>query len=54
MPTSFVVAWQARQTAKAQRADRIEATMRRYEMPCTVDLAKRLDSAQQLSRLLDI
>ncbi len=53
-PASFVVAWQARQAATSRRPDWIEATMRRHEMPCTVDLAKRLDSVQQLSRLLDI
>lgn len=37
----------------ASRAgDRIEATMRRFEIPTIVDLAKRNDTVAQLSRML--
>jgi len=53
-PAWFVLAWQARQTATARRADWIEATMRRYEMPSAVDLVKRTDAVDRLTRLLDL
>ncbi len=53
-PMSFVIAWQARQDASLRRAERIEATMRRYETPSVVDIAKRDDAVAQLSRLLDL
>lgn len=46
-PQPFVIAWAAR------RAGTIEATMRRYELPSTVDIAKRPGMLDQLSRLLD-
>lgn len=46
-PQPFVIAWAAR------RAGMIEATMRAYELPSTVDVAKRPDTIQQLVRLLD-
>ncbi len=51
-PAAFVLAWQARQHKTARRSDWIEATMRRYETPNVVDLAKRDDTLRQLSRLL--
>jgi hypothetical protein len=53
-PASFVLAWQARQTQTSRRADWIEATMRRYEVPSAVDLVKRTDAVDRLSRLLDL
>ena len=53
-PTAFVLAWQARRGATSRRADWIEATMRRYEMPSLVDIAKRPGAVDRLSRLLDI
>lgn len=51
-PAAFVLAWQARRRETARRGDWIEATMRRYETPSTVDLAKRNDTLLQLSRIL--
>ncbi len=53
-PASFVLAWQARQTATARRADWVEATMRRYEAPSMVDIAKRPGAVDRLTRLLDL
>ncbi len=51
-PAAFVLAWQARRRETARRSGWIEATMRRYETPNVVDLAKREDTLCQLSRLL--
>lgn len=53
-PISFVLARQALQADAARRADRIEATMRRHEMPSVVDIAKRPDTLDQLSRILHL
>lgn len=52
-PKAFVIAWQARQ-ASSQRAEMIEATLRRYEVPSLIDIAKRDGTVDQLSRMLDI
>ena len=53
-PISFVLAWQARHAVSMRPADVTETTMRRYEMPSVVDIAKRHGSVDQLSRMLDI
>jgi hypothetical protein len=50
-PVSFVLAHQALQSEAARRAERIEATMRRYEMPSVVDIAKRPGLVEDLTRL---
>lgn len=52
-PVSFVLAHQALRAEAARRAERIEATMRRYEMPSVVDIAKRPGLVEQLGHLFD-
>jgi len=51
-PKAHVIAWQARRNAALLVEDMIEATMRRYETPSVVDIAKRDDALGQLSRIL--
>lgn len=51
-PAAFVIAWQARRAATSRRADWIEDTRRRHEMPSIVDIAKRPDTLDRLSRIL--
>ena len=53
-PKAHVIAWQARRNATLRVDDMIEATMRRYEMPSVVDVAKRDDALGQLSRILHL
>ena len=53
-PKAHVIAWQARRNAAPTVDDMIEATMRRYEMPSVVDIAKRDDALGQLSRILHL
>ena len=53
-PKAHVIAWQARRNAALLVEDMIEATMRRYEMPSVVDVAKRDDALGQLSRILHL
>ncbi|HQU70322.1 MAG TPA: hypothetical protein PLI43_19300 [Albidovulum sp.] len=52
-PLPFVLAHQALKAHAALRADRIEATMRRYEMPSVVDIAKRPGFVDELTHLFD-
>lgn len=52
-PASFVLAHQALTAEAARRADRIEATMRRHEMPSVVDIAKRPGLVDELNHLFD-
>ena len=53
-PKAHVIAWQARRNAALLVEDMIEATMRRYETPSVVDIAKRDDALGQLSRILHL
>ena len=53
-PKAHVIAWQARRSAALLVEDMIEATMRRYETPSVVDIAKRDDALGQLSRILHL
>ena len=46
-PQPFVIAWAQR------RAGMIEATMRAYELPSTVDIAKRPGLVEELRSLFD-
>lgn len=52
MPAVVASAALARAEDASLAGDWIEATMRRYEIPTIVDLAKRNDTVGQLSRML--
>ncbi|WP_413875471.1 hypothetical protein [Albidovulum sp.] len=51
-PRPAVIAWPHGTGRDPRRGHWIEATMRRVELPCVVDLAKRPGALESLSRIL--